>query len=73
MFGLLNDKCFSPIQYGDAREQYNPKIGNYYENYRQPIQQKTWGNSPEEVQYGQYPQETGNKDWHPENVPGNKN
>ncbi|XP_064211291.1 uncharacterized protein LOC103314212 isoform X2 [Tribolium castaneum] len=43
------------MQYG---EQYNPKIASYYDNYRQPIQQKNW------EQY-QYQQEAGN--WHPEN------
>ncbi|XP_044271677.1 uncharacterized protein LOC123015787 isoform X2 [Tribolium madens] len=53
----------SQMQYGD---QYNPKIGSYYDNYRQPIQQKNWGSGPEE-QY-QYQQETGNKDWHPESI-----
>ncbi|XP_063921371.1 uncharacterized protein LOC135136156 isoform X2 [Zophobas morio] len=53
----------SQMQYGD---QYNPKV-NYYENYRQPLQQENW---PDDFPFNGYPPESGNsKDWHPESAP----
>ena len=59
---MLNSN-FSQMQYGD---QYNPKV-NYYENYRQPLQQENW---PDDFPFNGYPPESGNsKDWHPESAP----
>jgi hypothetical protein len=57
----------SQMQYGDGRDQYNPKIANFYDNYRQPIQQENWPGNAEDIPFNGYPQEA-SKDWHQENI-----